>query len=143
MTCGGGVQTSTRTCTNPPPSDGGATCIEQNLGPAEMTQECNTQKCRKYSSTELDLKGTIKCIRAWDKSTLLTANLADLTKEAMLSVCDAFYTPTPSPIQCSSPTRHFSYTDSTLYRGGVVTKYFSFSHTVFLSCAYEDIVNSN
>ena len=68
MTCGGGVQTSTRTCTNPPPSGGGPTCIEQNLGPTEMTQECNTQKCRKYFSTAHDLKGKIKDTRAWDNS---------------------------------------------------------------------------
>ena len=47
MTCGGGVQKRSRTCTNPPPSDGGPTCIEQNLGPAEETQGCNTRACGK------------------------------------------------------------------------------------------------
>jgi len=45
VTCGGGVQTRSRTCTNPPPSGGGPNCIEQNLGPAEEEQECNTQDC--------------------------------------------------------------------------------------------------
>ncbi|XP_078375646.1 coadhesin-like isoform X1 [Oculina patagonica] len=45
VTCGGGVQKRTRTCTSPPPSGGGPTCIEQNLGPAEEEQECNTQDC--------------------------------------------------------------------------------------------------
>ena len=45
MTCGGGVQIRTRTCTNPPPSGGGETCIEQDLGPASETQECNTDEC--------------------------------------------------------------------------------------------------
>ena len=47
VTCGGGVQRRSRTCTNPPPSNGGPSCIEQNLGPAEEEQECNTQDCRK------------------------------------------------------------------------------------------------
>ena len=48
VTCGGGVQRRSRTCTNPPPSNGGPSCIEQNLGPAEEEQECNTQDCRKW-----------------------------------------------------------------------------------------------
>lgn len=48
VTCGGGVQKRSRTCTNPPPSGGGPTCIAQNLGPAEETQECNSNDCRKY-----------------------------------------------------------------------------------------------
>lgn len=48
VTCGGGVQKRLRTCTNPPPSDGGPTCIEQNLGPAEETQGCNTRDCGKH-----------------------------------------------------------------------------------------------
>ena len=47
MTCGGGVQKRSRNCTNPPPSGGGPSCVEQNLGPAEEEQECNTQECRK------------------------------------------------------------------------------------------------
>ena len=45
MTCGGGAQTFTRTCTSPPPSNGGKDCSE--LGPAEKTEECNTEACRK------------------------------------------------------------------------------------------------
>ena len=44
-TCGGGVQKRARTCTSPPPSHGGPTCIEQDLGPAEEEQDCNTQDC--------------------------------------------------------------------------------------------------
>ena len=47
MTCGGGVQKRSRTCTNPLPSVSGSTCIEQNLGPAEETQGCNTRDCGK------------------------------------------------------------------------------------------------
>ncbi|XP_078354722.1 uncharacterized protein LOC144639299 isoform X2 [Oculina patagonica] len=42
-TCGGGTKTLTRTCTNPPPSNGGRTCAR--LGPAKKTEECNTNKC--------------------------------------------------------------------------------------------------
>lgn len=46
VTCGGGTQTLTRTCTtNPPPSICGKNC--SGLGPAEMTKECHTQGCRK------------------------------------------------------------------------------------------------
>ena len=45
VTCGGGIQTLTRTCTNPPPSNGGKNCSE--LGPAEMTVSCNEQECCK------------------------------------------------------------------------------------------------
>ncbi|XP_031561318.1 hemicentin-1-like [Actinia tenebrosa] len=39
--CGGGTQTRTRTCTNPPPSHGGANCV----GPSSETQACNSQAC--------------------------------------------------------------------------------------------------
>ena len=46
VACGGGTQTLTRTCTNPPPSNGGSNC--SRLGPASMTKECNTQKCRMF-----------------------------------------------------------------------------------------------
>ena len=48
MTCGGGVRNRSRTCTSPPPANGGQSCIEQNLGPAEEVEECNTQNCCKY-----------------------------------------------------------------------------------------------
>ena len=45
VTCGGGVKTFTRTCTNPPPANGGKNCSE--LGPAKKTAACNEQGCRK------------------------------------------------------------------------------------------------
>ena len=42
-TCGGGVKTRKRTCTNPPPASGGADCSV--LGPDTSTIECNIQEC--------------------------------------------------------------------------------------------------
>ena len=46
VTCGGGKQTRSRTCTNPHPKHGGKNCDE--LGPASETQECNPDPCREY-----------------------------------------------------------------------------------------------
>ena len=46
VTCGEGIKTRTRTCTNPPASNGGKDCSE--LGPAEDTVPCIQEKCRKY-----------------------------------------------------------------------------------------------
>jgi len=45
VTCGGGTKSLTRTCTNPPPSNGGKNCSD--LGPAEEMASCNEQGCRK------------------------------------------------------------------------------------------------
>ena len=43
MTCGGGTQGRTRTCTNPAPANGGRDCKDQ--GEALETRECNTEPC--------------------------------------------------------------------------------------------------
>ena len=42
-TCGGGVQIRKRTCTNPPPTNGGEDC--STLGPDNTTRGCNNQEC--------------------------------------------------------------------------------------------------
>ncbi|XP_031555969.1 uncharacterized protein LOC116292757 [Actinia tenebrosa] len=43
VTCGGGTQIRTRTCTNPPPRHGGDDCSKD--GPDFETRKCNTQLC--------------------------------------------------------------------------------------------------
>ena len=50
-TCGEGVKTLTRTCTNPPPSNGGKNCSE--LGQAMKNVSCNEQACRKFEFLNL------------------------------------------------------------------------------------------
>ena len=37
VTCDGGTQTRSRSCTNPPPAHGGKACV----GLKKMTQDCN------------------------------------------------------------------------------------------------------
>ena len=39
--CGGGIQESNRTCTNPIPQHGGTDCV----GDLERTRECNKEPC--------------------------------------------------------------------------------------------------
>jgi energy-coupling factor transporter transmembrane protein EcfT len=41
LSCGGGTQTQTRTCTNPVPANGGTNCV----GSSFQSQSCNTQAC--------------------------------------------------------------------------------------------------
>ncbi|KAL9966591.1 hypothetical protein ACROYT_G024693 [Oculina patagonica] len=53
VTCDGGSQTRSRQCTNPPPQHGGRDCEE--LGPANGTQECNTNACPPPCSAGLDI----------------------------------------------------------------------------------------
>ena len=76
VTCGGGVQSRYRTCTSPPPSDGGLTCIEQNLGPAEEIRQCNQQNCRKcYFCPRVTVSCYRKMVKIVSEWTLLTGEL--------------------------------------------------------------------
>ena len=43
LTCGTGIQSRSRSCTNPPPSNGGRSC--SRLGQAIQYDRCNTQPC--------------------------------------------------------------------------------------------------
>ena len=42
VTCGGGVQTRTRTCTDPAPTTGGTDCV----GNLSENRDCNGQQCK-------------------------------------------------------------------------------------------------
>lgn len=53
VTCGGGLQTRSRICSNPAPQNGGKNCNE--LGPANQTQACNPNPCRPSCSIGLDI----------------------------------------------------------------------------------------
>ena len=44
-TCNGGFHTRVRACTNPAPSNGGLSCVQQNLGVNSETEACNTNIC--------------------------------------------------------------------------------------------------
>ena len=41
VSCGGGIQTRNRTCTNPTPAHGGALCV----GDETESQTCNSNQC--------------------------------------------------------------------------------------------------
>ena len=41
VTCGGGSQTRSRSCTSPPPSNGGQDCV----GARTQTESCNSDAC--------------------------------------------------------------------------------------------------
>ena len=45
VTCGGGEQTRTRTCSNPEPQNGGNDCV----GDLEESQTCSTDACPGYT----------------------------------------------------------------------------------------------
>ena len=52
--CGVGERTRGRSCTNPPPTNGGSTCIAQNLGDASETSACNEGGCpSKWTQVDL------------------------------------------------------------------------------------------
>ncbi|KAJ7385870.1 hypothetical protein OS493_013906 [Desmophyllum pertusum] len=49
--CGGGLRRRSRNCTNPKPRNNGTTCMEQNLGQTEESEQCNTQNCSPLGPT--------------------------------------------------------------------------------------------
>ncbi|XP_031556840.1 uncharacterized protein LOC116293538 isoform X2 [Actinia tenebrosa] len=61
--CGGGVQQRYRLCTNPSPAHGGNDCIAMNLGPALITQTCNTNQCP-TDGMYSDWTGWTKCSKS-------------------------------------------------------------------------------
>ena len=90
VTCGGGVKTFTRTCTNPPPANGGKNCSE--LGPANKTASCNEQGCRKslglftgYDFSDQERAKSRNVIRTKPLSTLYT--LWQVPRETELDWC--------------------------------------------------------
>ena len=50
--CGGGIMTRKRTCTNPPPSNGGACCVGDNL----EAKICNANSCSGNIFSSLPLR---------------------------------------------------------------------------------------
>ena len=45
VTCGGGSTSRSRKCDNPEPGNGGATCVQQDLGASAEAKACNTKGC--------------------------------------------------------------------------------------------------
>ncbi|XP_031561120.1 A disintegrin and metalloproteinase with thrombospondin motifs adt-1-like isoform X2 [Actinia tenebrosa] len=59
VTCGGGSQSRTRSCTNPAPANGGKDCVGEN----SETQECGTKQCPGCKIGELALdKCSQRCV---------------------------------------------------------------------------------
>ena len=56
-TCGGGIKTRIRTCTNPAPENGGADCV----GDSVKTQECNTHSCNLVDGGWSDFGSWTEC----------------------------------------------------------------------------------
>jgi len=44
-TCGDGIHTKTRNCSNPIPQHGGLNCLQQGLGPETITESCKVREC--------------------------------------------------------------------------------------------------
>ena len=83
MTCGGGIQTLTRTCTNPPPANNGKDCSE--LGPATKDVSCNEQECRKLTFFSLIvIYFSVTCLK------LSTTTLVRLAFSSHIFGCLAF-----------------------------------------------------
>ena len=44
-TCGSGIRTRSRSCTNPTPAGAGKNCAEQGFGDEAEVEVCNTEAC--------------------------------------------------------------------------------------------------
>ena len=62
LSCGGGIQSRSRTCSNPAPSGSGADCVGINSD----TQSCNTQTCPSGSDGTEDTDGGWSSWSGWD-----------------------------------------------------------------------------
>ncbi|XP_073254914.1 vitrin-like [Porites lutea] len=81
VSCGGGVKILTRSCTNPPPANGGKNCNE--LGPANMTASCNEQECSPPCIAGLDIGIVLDKSQSINKKNLerVIEFLADLVRK--------------------------------------------------------------
>ncbi|XP_022779250.1 collagen alpha-1(I) chain-like [Stylophora pistillata] len=78
VTCGGGKRIRTRSCTNPPPANGGLVCI----GKCEESQECNIDPCGRppvithintsLASTVVGGKVELQCVSDGDPTPTVT-----------------------------------------------------------------------
>ncbi|KAM7424852.1 hypothetical protein ABFA07_023642 [Porites harrisoni] len=81
VSCGGGVKILTRSCTNPPPANGGKNCDE--LGPTNMTDSCNEQECPPPCIAGLDIGIVLDKSQSINKKNLerVIEFLADLVRK--------------------------------------------------------------
>ncbi|XP_048587507.1 hemicentin-1 isoform X2 [Nematostella vectensis] len=90
--CGGGVQYRTRTCTSPPPSDGGREC----LGDETVSSVCQTQKCVDLKAVDVafaSVRGLVNNVRI-PKFTL-RANMTKRTARVTDTECALHGLPGP------------------------------------------------
>ncbi|XP_066276185.1 cartilage intermediate layer protein 1-like isoform X2 [Branchiostoma lanceolatum] len=99
VTCGGGVKTRTRTCTNPEPSGGGADCV----GDTEQTRDCNDFPCP--DCMRICALGTLNdaCDACTCDGHELTGHVMD-TRRVPLSDADIFYAEKPNDPVASTDT---------------------------------------
>ncbi|XP_035685536.1 cartilage intermediate layer protein 2-like [Branchiostoma floridae] len=90
VTCGGGVQTRTRTCTNPAPTIGGADCV----GNPSQTRPCNDWQCPDCSRVCEEGTLTAACDTCTCDGHVLTGHVTD-NRRVPLSDADIFYAENP------------------------------------------------
>ncbi|XP_035685325.1 uncharacterized protein LOC118421892 [Branchiostoma floridae] len=90
VTCGGGVQTRTRTCTNPAPTIGGTDCV----GNPSQTRPCNDWQCPDCSRVCEEGTLTAACDTCTCDGHVLTGHVTD-NRRVPLSDADIFYAENP------------------------------------------------